>query len=114
MALTLCSITIVGLIIGSITIVKGNKKYGIIQILLNFILLLYSILFCLSKIYYNYNGSNEDYLLSKSFNNASFETIILLLIFVLLTSITFINFFDLIHIKEKYKNKLIKRLKMNI
>ena len=58
--------------------------------------------------------SNDDYLLVRALSGETIEPLILLVIFVILEVITFINLFDIMHIKEKYKNKIIKKIKMII
>lgn len=114
MALVLGIITIIGLIISHLAMKKGNKKLGYIQALLNVILVLYTIIFCITKYYLNYNGSNDDYLLVRAFSGKTIEPLILLIIFIILEVITFINLFDIMHIKDKQKEKIIKKLKMLI
>ena len=114
MALVLGIITIIGLIISHIAMKRGNKKLGYIQALLNVILVLYTIIFCISKYYLDYNGSDDDYLFIRALSGKTIEPLILLVIFIILNVITFINLFDIMHIKEKEKEKLIEKLKMYI
>lgn len=112
MTFALSTITIIGLIISHLAMKKGNKKLGYIQALLNVILVLYTIIFCITKYYLNYNGSNDDYLFVRAFSGKTIEPLILFIIFIILEVITFINLFDIMHIKDKQKEKLIKKLKM--
>ena len=114
MALALGTVTFFGLIISHLAMKRGNKKLGYIQALLNVILVLYTIIFCITKYYLDYTGSNDDYLLVRALSGETIEPLILLVIFVILEVITFINLFDIMHIKEKYKNKIIKKIKMII
>lgn len=114
MALALGTITFFGLIISHIAMKRGNKKLGYIQALLNVILVLYTIIFCITKYYLDYNVSNDDYLLVRALSGKTIEPLILLVIFIILEVITFINLFDIMHIKDKQKEKLIEKLKMLI
>lgn len=112
MELILSYITITGIIIGGITIYKGNRKRGIIQLLLNLIVILYNILFLMKKDFYNFDGSNNDFLIVRSLSGATIEPWIIYVVFIILIVIMFINLFDLLSVKEKYKKKIIKKIKM--
>ena len=111
MAFALGFVTFFGMIIGHLAMKKGNRKLGTIQTLLNVIMVLFTTLFCISKYYYNYNGSNEDYLFSRALSGSSIEPWILLIVFIILEVITYINLFDLMHIKDSKKRKFLKQLK---
>lgn len=111
MTFALSFVTIIGLIIGHLAMKKGNKKLGYIQAFLNVILVLFTALFCLSKEFFEYNGTDSDYLFVRALSGKSVIPLFLLILFIILEVITFINLFDIMHIKDKYKAKLIKKLK---
>ena len=112
MELILGYITIMGIIIGGFTIYKGNKRHGIIQLLLNVIMLLFTMLFLKSKLFFDFSGSDNDYLIVRGLSGKTIEPLILFIVFVNLMVIMFINLFDLLNVKEKYKKRIIKKMKM--
>ncbi len=111
MTFALCFITFFGMVIGHLAMKKGNRKLGTIQTLLNVIMVLFTTLFCVTKYYFNYNGSNEKFLFARALRGSSIGPWVLLIIFVILEAITFINLFDLMNLKERNRKKFIKQLK---
>ena len=111
MELILSYITITGIIIGGITVYRGNRKRGIIQLLLLTIVILYNIIFIMTKSFFLFNGSNNDYLIVRSLSGSTIEPWIIYALFITLIVIMFINLFDLLNLKEKHKKRIIERLK---
>lgn len=95
-------ITIIGLIIGILTLIKGNKKMGIIQLVLTIIFPVTTLLWCHKKNQFVFGGTNFEFIIQTATVDKMIEPYLIFLLFIILIVLIGINVFKLIR-KEKIK-----------
>lgn len=94
---TIGVIIIIGLIIGILTLIKGNKKMGIMQLVLTIIFHVATLLWCHKK---NQFVTNFEFIIQTATVDKMIEPYLIFLLFIILIVLIGINVFKLIR-KEK-------------
>ena len=98
-------LTGLGSVIGIFTIIKVNKKLGILQLLLTIICPILTYLFCLKKDNLVFGGTDFEYLIQTTTVDRMAEPLFILILYIILIVLISINIFKLFDIKNK---KIIK------
>ncbi len=97
---TIGVITIIGLIIGILTLIKGNKKMGIMQLVLTIIFHVATLLWWHKKNQFVFGGTNFEFIIQTATVDKMIEPYLIFLLFIILIVLIGINVFKLIR-KEK-------------
>lgn len=97
---TIGVITIIGLIIGILTLIKGNKKMEIMQLVLTIIFHVATLLWCHKKNQFVFGGTNFEFIIQTATVDKMIEPYLIFLLFIILIVLIGINVFKLIR-KEK-------------
>lgn len=93
-------ITGLGSAIGVYTIIKGNKKMGIIQLVLNIIFPIITLLWCLKKEQFVFGGTDWEFMVQTATIDKMIEPWLILVIFIILVVLIFINILKLIDMRK--------------
>lgn len=93
-------ITGLGVVSSIFTILKDNKKMGIIQLVLTIIFPITISLWCLKKEQFVFGGTNWEFMLQTAFVDKMIEPWLILVLFIILLVFIFVNIFKLIKIKN--------------
>lgn len=96
-------ITVLGIITGIFSIIKGDKKIGITQLLLALIFPIIIVLYCLKKESFVFGGTDWDFLIQTAFVDRLIEPWIILILFIVLLILMFINLLKFINTKKNSK-----------
>lgn len=96
-------ITVLGIITGIFSIIKGDKKIGITQLLLTLIFPIIIVLYCLKKESFVFGGTDWDFLIQTAFVDRLIEPWIMLILFIVLLILMFINLLKFINTKKNSK-----------
>ncbi len=94
-------LTGLGIVISIITIVKDNKKLGILQLILTIICPIVTYLFCLKKEDFIFGGTNFEFLIQTATIDRMIEPWIILILYIILVVLISTNIFNLFDIKKK-------------
>ena len=93
-------ITGLGLVSSVLTLIKGNKKIGIIQLILTIIVPIITSLWCLKKDNFVFGGTDWEFMIQTATIDKRIEPWIILALFIISLVLIFINIFKLIDIKK--------------
>lgn len=93
-------ITIIGLIIGILTLIKGNKKMGIMQLILTIIFPVATLLWCHKKNQFVFGGTNFEFILQTATIDKMIEPYLIFLLLIILIVLIGINVFKLLERKK--------------
>ena len=94
-------LTGLGSVIGIFTIIKVNKKLGILQLLLTIICPILTYLFCLKKDNFVFGGTDFEFLIQTATVDRMAEPWFILILYIILIVLISINIFKLFDIKNK-------------
>ena len=81
---TIGVITIIGLIIGILTLIKGNKKMGIMQLVLTIIFHVATLLWCHKKNQFVFGGTNFEFIIQTATVDKMIEPYLIFLLFIII------------------------------
>lgn len=93
-------ITIIGLIIGILTLIKGNKKIGIMQLILTIIFPVATLLWCHKKNQFVFGGTNFEFIIQTATIDKMIEPYLIFLLLIILIVLIGINVFKLLERKK--------------
>lgn len=96
-------ITVLGIITGIFSIIKGDKKIGITQLLLALIFPIIIVLYCLKKESFVFGETDWNFLIQTAFVDRLIEPWIILILFIVLLILMFINLLKFINTKKNSK-----------
>lgn len=93
-------ITIIGLIIGILTLIKGSKKMGIMQLILTIIFPVATLLWCHKKNQFVFGGTNFEFIIQTATIDKMIEPYLIFLLLIILIVLIGINVFKLLERKK--------------
>lgn len=96
MDLVIGIITGLGIISGILTLIKRDKKMGIIQLILTIIVPILISLWCLKKENFVFGGTDWEFMIQTATIDGMLEPWLILALFIMLLVLIFVNIFKLI------------------
>lgn len=93
-------ITGLGIVSGILTLIKGNKKMGIIQLILTIIVPIVTSLWCLKKGDFVFGGTDWEFMIQTAAIDGMMQPWLILTLFIILLVLIFINISKLIDIRK--------------